>query len=145
MIVLYDDACPMCTFQMKAITWLDWFNTCRFVPISSPTAQAAAPNLPRENLMAAMHCIEPDGTIHRGARAIRFLGMRIPLLIPLALVLWIPGVIQIAEIIYQWISRHRYQLSRVFGCAGACSLLKERKAGGTIDAAVSNVDARDRK
>lgn len=143
--MLYDDACPMCTFQMKTITWLDWFGTCRFVPVSSPTSQAAAPKLSREDLMAAMHCIASDGRIYRGARAIRFLGMRIPLLIPLALVLWIPGIIQIAEIIYQWISRHRYQLSRIFGCAGACSLLPERKGAATIETAGPNLDVRDRK
>ena len=22
-IVLYDDSCPLCTFQMRALTWLD--------------------------------------------------------------------------------------------------------------------------
>jgi len=25
-IVLYDSDCPLCTFQMKLLTWLDWFN-----------------------------------------------------------------------------------------------------------------------
>jgi predicted DCC family thiol-disulfide oxidoreductase YuxK len=49
------------------------------------------------------------------------------LLVPLSLVLSIPGVIWIAEIFYQWISRNRHLLSRLFGCKGACSILPERR------------------
>src|SRR5688572_11305966 len=25
-IVLYDNECSLCTFQMKVLSWLDWFN-----------------------------------------------------------------------------------------------------------------------
>ena len=69
----------------------------------------------------------PEGCVYRGARAIRFLGLRLPLLVPVALVLWIPGVIVLAEIIYRWVSRHRLLFSRVFGCKDACALLPTRK------------------
>ena len=68
-----------------------------------------------------------DGHHRRGARAIRFVGMRLPLLVPLALFLWIPGVIFLAEIIYQWVSRNRLLLSRVFGCKDACAILPAKK------------------
>ena len=44
-----------------------------------------------------------------------------------ALVLWLPGVIWVAEKIYQWISRNRHYLSRIFGCKDACALLPTRK------------------
>ena len=43
------------------------------------------------------------------------------------LILWIPGVIYLAEIVYRWISRNRHLLSRVFGCKGACALMPARK------------------
>ena len=49
-----------------------------------------------------------------------------PLLVPLALFLWIPGLIWIAEKIYAWVSRNRYILSRVFGCKEACAVLPQR-------------------
>ncbi|HYV28630.1 MAG TPA: DUF393 domain-containing protein [Candidatus Eisenbacteria bacterium] len=126
-IVLYDGDCPMCTFQMRGLTWLDWFNVVRFVPMSDPQVAQVAPTLTPEALQAAIHCVTPDGRIYRGARAFRFLGFRIPLLIPLAIVLWIPGVIWVAEKIYQWVSRNRYLLSRVFGCREACAIMPERK------------------
>lgn len=126
-VLLYDDGCPMCTFQMKILSWMDWFNALALVPLSDERAQQIAPSLTREDLHEAIHCVTPEGRIYRGARAIRFIGMRLPFLIPVALFLWLPGVIYIAEIIYQWISRNRLLLSRVFGCKDACSILPAKR------------------
>ena len=126
-VVLYDDECPMCTFQMRMLSWLDWRDRLALVPLSSPRARAVAPALEREDLLEAIHCVTTSGKIHRGARCLRFAGMRLPLLVPMALVLWVPGVIQIAEIIYQWVSRNRHLLSRVFGCKEACAILPKRR------------------
>ncbi len=112
---------------MRALTWLDWRNVLRFVPLSHPESQTLAPGITRERLLEAIHCIARDGRIHRGARAIRFVGMRLPLLVPVALFLWMPGVIFVAERIYLWISRNRHLLSRLFGCKEACALLPARQ------------------
>ena len=125
--VLYDGDCPMCTFQMKVMSWLDWFGVLALVPLSDPHAAKIAPQLGREELQEAIHCVTPAGRVYRGARAIRFLGVRLPLLVPVALFLWLPGVIFLAEIVYRWISRHRLLLSRVFGCKGACAVMPARK------------------
>ena len=125
--VLYDDGCPLCTFQMKVLTWLDWRNALALVPLSDPRAQEIAPQLTREDLLEAIHCVTPSGRVYRGARAIRFLGLRLPLLVPVALFLWIPGVIVLAEIIYQFVSRNRLHFSRIFGCKDACAILPARK------------------
>lgn len=129
-VVLYDSDCPLCTFQMKSLTWLDWLDRVRFVPIASERAAAIAPRLTREDLMEAIHCVTPAGEIHRGARAIRFLGLRMPLLVPVALFLWVPGVIWVAEWIYRFVSRHRLVFSRLFGCKGACALMPQRSRDG---------------
>jgi predicted DCC family thiol-disulfide oxidoreductase YuxK len=126
-LVLYDDECPLCTFQMRLLTWLDWFGVLSLVPLSSDRAGEAAPQLTREDLQEAIHCVTPDGQIHRGARCIRFVGLRLPLLVPVALFLWIPGVIQVAEIVYRWVSRNRHLLSRLFGCKEACRILPARR------------------
>ncbi len=126
-ILLYDSDCPLCTFQSRFLEWLDWRKAVEMVPLRDERAASIAPDITRENLLEAIHCITPDGRIYRGARAIRFLGLRIPLLLPIGLFLWIPGVIQIAEVIYRFVSRHRLVLSRLFGCKGACTLLPEKK------------------
>ena len=126
-LVLYDGECPFCIFQMRVLTWLDWFNALALVPLTDPRAHEAAPQIDREQLLAAMHCVARDGRIYRGARCIRFVGMSLPLLVPLALLLWVPGVIWIAEKVYSFIARNRLTLSRLFGCKEACSILPARK------------------
>ena len=126
-LVLYDGECPLCIFQMRVLTWLDWFDKLALIPLTDPRAQQAAPQLDREQLLEAMHCVAKDGRIYRGARCIRFVGMRLPLLVPVAIFLWVPGVIWIAEKVYALISRNRRTLSRLFGCKEACSILPARK------------------
>jgi predicted DCC family thiol-disulfide oxidoreductase YuxK len=133
-IVLYDGDCSLCTFQMRVITWLDWFNTVSLLPIADPRAAAIAPGITREQLLEAIHCVARDGRIYRGARCLRFICMRMPLGVPLALVLWIPGVIWIAERIYNWVSRHRYLLSRLFGCKEACAIMPARRRANEEEA-----------
>ena len=128
--VLYDDECWMCTFQMRLLTWLDWCDVARLVPASDSACLSLAPGLTRERLMEAIHCVTLDGRVLRGARALRFIGLRMPLLAPIALVLWVPGVIWVAEKVYDCVSRNRHLLSRVFGCKGACNLLPEREREG---------------
>lgn len=126
-LVLYDDECPLCTFQMKVLTWLDWLNVAALVPLNSERAKEVAPQLDRETLRAAMHVVTKGGAIHRGARCIRFLLLRMPLLVPLGLLLWMPGVIWIAEHVYQLIANNRLVLSRVFGCKDACAIMPKRE------------------
>ncbi|MCI0541913.1 MAG: DUF393 domain-containing protein [Verrucomicrobiales bacterium] len=112
---------------MKVLTWLDWFHAITLLPLSNPAVGAIAPQLTREDLLEAIHCVTPAGRIYRGARGLRFVGMRMPLLVPVALLLWIPGVIWLAERIYMWISRNRHLLSRLFGCKEACAIMPVRK------------------
>jgi predicted DCC family thiol-disulfide oxidoreductase YuxK len=126
-IVLYDSECSLCTFQSRLITWMDWFNTVSLMAIADPRAAEVAPTLTRTDLHEAIHCVAPSGRIYRGARCLRFIGSRMPLALPFALLMWIPGVIYVAEIIYRWISRNRYLLSRMFGCKEACAILPARK------------------
>lgn len=145
-ILLYDDHCPLCTFQMKMLEWVDWLDVARMVGISDPRAAKIAPKLEREELLEAIHCVaaRKEGTaredgaaseqrVHRGARALRFLGIRMPMLAPLAVILWVPGVIWIAERVYTWVSRNRHLLSRLFGCKAACQVMpkREREDGGS--------------
>ncbi len=50
-----------------------------------------------------------------------------PLLVPVSLFLWIPGVIWGAEKFYMFISRNRLFFSKIFGCKGACAIMPERE------------------
>jgi predicted DCC family thiol-disulfide oxidoreductase YuxK len=112
---------------MKVLTWLDWINVVQLMPLSHPEAAMIAPQLTRADLLEAIHCVTPERRIYRGARCIRFVGMRMPLVVPVALFLWLPGVIWVAEKVYAWVSRNRHLLSRLFGCKEACSVMPARK------------------
>ncbi len=138
-IVLYDGDCSLCTFQMRVITWLDWFNTVSLVPIADPRTREIAPRLTRTDLHEAIHCVARNGRVYRGARCLRFIGIRMPLAFPFALLLWFPGVIDVAEMFYRWISRNRYLLSKVFGCKEACAIMPARKRANEQAAEVERV------
>lgn len=129
-IVLYDGDCPMCTFQMKTIQALDWWNKVELVPIKDERAQEIAPGVSRADLQEAIHCVTPEGKMYRGARAFRFLGFRIPVLIPLGLILWFPGVIYIAEVVYKFVADRRQFFSKFFGCKEACALFPDEADKG---------------
>lgn len=127
-ILLYDGECPMCTFQMRVISWLDWLNKVEMVPLQDERSATIAQGVTRADLQSEIHCVTPDGSMYRGARAIRFLGFRIPLLFPVGLFLWIPGVIFFAQKFYKFVADRRLFFSRIFGCKGACAILPEKEA-----------------
>mgnify|MGYP003791178353 FL=1 len=64
-ILLYDSDCPLCTFQSRRRSWMDWFDVVEMVPLKDPRAAAVAPDITREDLLEAIHCITPAGKIHR--------------------------------------------------------------------------------
>jgi predicted DCC family thiol-disulfide oxidoreductase YuxK len=121
-VLLYDDGCAMCAFQTRLLKKLDWGHAIDLMPMSSPEAATLAPQLTPQDLHEAMHCVTPSGKVYRGAAAFRHFGVRMPLLWPLALLLWLPGMMWIAERAYAAISRNRYVLSRFFGCGSACAV-----------------------
>ena len=134
LLVLYDDGCPLCRLQVRWLRRLDWVHAIAFAPLSDERAiHATNPHLEREQLLESIHCVEPDGTVHRGARCLRRLSLRIPLLAPLALLLWLPGAMPLAEAAYRRVSQNRHRLSRWLGCDNTCGI-----PPGT------NVDPRDR-
>lgn len=124
--VLYDQDCPMCTFQMKLLTWLDWFNQLSFLPLNDPLATKKVPTLTRDQLIEAIHCITPENKVFKAARCLRYIGMRVPALLPMGIFLYIPGVIWVAEKIYMVVSRNRYVLSKLFGCKEACAIMPSK-------------------
>lgn len=93
---------------------LDWYHRFEWRSLNDPDALSLAPGLTRPALENAMHCVSRHGVVYRGARAFRFMALRIPLFTPFALLLWIPGSLWIAEHIYTKISRNRHWLGRWF-------------------------------
>jgi predicted DCC family thiol-disulfide oxidoreductase YuxK len=118
--ILFDGECPMCVCQMRGLRMVDWFHQFALVPNAEVNIQKLPRKMTRADLQAAVHCLTRGGKVLRGVRCVRFVAMRVPLLVPLGLLLWLPGVIHLAEPIYRWVSRNRFALSRIFGCKAVC-------------------------
>jgi predicted DCC family thiol-disulfide oxidoreductase YuxK len=115
-VVLYDGDCGFCSRWMVWVKRLDWLGRFDLLSLHSPLAGLAAPGISSADLMEAMHCITPGGVVYRGAHAVRHIALRLPLGIPLGLLLWIPGIMPLAEKGYAMVSRRRH------GSVEACHL-----------------------
>ena len=100
--------------SVRKLQTLDWLNRFEFISQTDPRVSQIAPDLTREELGKAVYCVGNCGKITRAAKCFRFIGLRMPLLFPIALILWIPGMLWSAEKIYEWIARNREFLSHVF-------------------------------
>lgn len=116
--IFYDDECAFCARQMRRVRALDWLGRFRLVPRTSAEARAAG--LSPDALAAAIHCVTAEGRVLRGAACLRFVGLRLPLLAPLAALLWLPGVLELAERAYAGFSRRRYRWGSVPCPAARC-------------------------
>lgn len=118
-LVLFDGDCPFCRAQVRLLKRLDTFKHFQFLPRSDPGVRELAPELALDSLPEAICCLSRAGGIHCGARCIRFMAIRMPVLLPLGMALWIPGVIGLAEWVYKRIAKNRYRLTR-FACDEKC-------------------------
>jgi predicted DCC family thiol-disulfide oxidoreductase YuxK len=114
--VWYDGACRFCCRQVAWLRRLDWRGRFHFQPSSELSVEDGRRLTPAD-LDRAIHCVAASGAVYRGARCLRFVGLRLPLLAPLAVCLYLPGLIQLADRVYDWVSRNRYRL----GCGHSCS------------------------
>ena len=65
-----------------------------------------------EHLDRAAYLDTGRGQLYEGFYSLRMLTLRLPLLVPLAPVLWVPGVSLLGPVVYRWIARNRYVISR---------------------------------
>lgn len=124
-VVLYDDQCPMCSAQMRFLKRRDGRGKFRFVgrtELEAAEIAKSAPEVTPEALQTAMHVVAGDGRVFAGPRAVRRIAGQLPLLWPLWLLLWIPGALWVAGILYRFVARRRLVISKLFGCTHACSI-----------------------
>ena len=130
-VVLYDGMCPLCQRGVRVLKRLDWFGKlhfqdCRDVDNWPPSAVP----LSLKALLAEMHLVTPDRKrAPAGYRAFRWMAWRIPLLLPLAPLMYFPGVPWVGNKVYLWVAKNRYNLVPC-GDGGCQVRLPGKKAEG---------------
>ena len=119
--LIYDDSCGFCQRSISLLRRLDWFNTIEPVPMSAAVDLMARHFISLDAMMAAMHLVTRQGKVYAGAEAVREFGLRMPLLLPLAVAMRLGFVLRLAKWAYKRTSANRYKISRGLKCkAGGC-------------------------
>ena len=63
------------------------------------------------DLERAAYLSTERGRLHEGFYSFRMLTLRLPALVPLAPLLWFPGISLLGVPLYRWIARNRYCIS----------------------------------
>lgn len=111
-VVLYDGRCPLCQRSARSLRRLDWrrrlhFQDCRDAANLPPSAVP----LDAGRMLEEMHLVTPDRRrVYAGFAVFRWMAWRIPVLLPFAWLLYLPGVPWLGRRAYRWVARNRYHL-----------------------------------
>lgn len=109
-MVTFDGGCGFCTTAMRWLTRLDWLGRFELVPNAAAAGLCARHEITPSALDEAMHCVAANGVVHRGAGAVRFIALRLPLTCLPALLLYLPGAMKVMIRAYAWLARRRHVL-----------------------------------
>jgi predicted DCC family thiol-disulfide oxidoreductase YuxK len=120
--VLYDGQCLFCRKSIESLKKLDRLGRLSYVNARDPGQLPAGPRpLDPDRLLREMHLVTPDGRrVYHGFGALRWLAWRLPLLWPVAPLLYLPGVPALGQRLYLWVARNRFRLVPCHG--GVCTL-----------------------
>lgn len=111
LIVIFDHRCKLCTESVRRLKRWDGNRRLAFLPLDDPDL-ARWPELDRRQLEEAIHLVDGEGRIHRGAAAFRILALRLPRLWLLAPLLYIPGSLPLWNWLYRQVAGQRHRLAR---------------------------------
>lgn len=124
--VLYDGSCGFCTRQARFAGRLAGSQRTELVSTAEPGVRERY-GISSEAADRQMYVLDSSGRRYGGAAAVARLVRAIPIVGAIGWLYYVPGVHQLANAAYRWISRHRYEISRRLGwdtsCeTGACAL-----------------------
>jgi predicted DCC family thiol-disulfide oxidoreductase YuxK len=108
-IAFYDGGCPLCRREIAHYQRLDRDGCIRWVDIHAHPDVLSGYGLSRERAMQRMHVRESDGSMVTGASAFIALWQRMPRYRPLAWLVSLPGILWIAERLYDVFARWRWR------------------------------------
>jgi predicted DCC family thiol-disulfide oxidoreductase YuxK len=112
-VVLYDGACPLCQRSVRILKKLDWLKKLHFQDARDTRhlPPSEVPLVPKR-LLEEMHVVTPDRKhVYFGYQAFRWMAWRMPLTLPLAPFLYLPGVPWLGNKVYLWVAKNRFKLA----------------------------------
>lgn len=110
-LLYYDARCSFCVSLARWVGRLDLLRTLEFRSTLDSSARQAG--LDQTHLDRAAWLVTPAGVTYPGFYAFRKLALRLPLLWPVAPLLWLPGMAFWGVRLYRWVADHRGAIS---GC-----------------------------
>lgn len=110
--VIYDGNCHFCIKQVERIKELDTGNSLDYCPRQSEDLHGRFPELKDMNFEEGMRFVSKKRQIYVGADAVYQIATKLP---GIALIAWIyllPGINQVAKLIYSWIAANRQRLGQ---------------------------------
>ena len=109
-VLYYDGNCGFC---IRAVCWLsgiDLFGQITWTPFQG--LKEPPYDLCWDDLDRSAYLDTGQGRLYEGYYAFRKLALRLIPLLPLAPILWLPGMGFAGGAVYRWVARNRYRLSR---------------------------------
>ena len=108
-VLYYDGECPLCEAAKRWLSRLDVFHRVEWKAYQS--LERPPRGLSWSDLESAAWLDTGSGRPVRGFNAFRTLALRLPLLLPVAPALWMPGMGRLGEWAYGLVARNRCRLS----------------------------------
>ena len=106
----YDGDCGFCSWVVRWLRRTDFVGGVEWVPYQS--LERPPGDLSWEDLDRSAYLDAGKAQLYEGYYAFRKLTLKVPALIPLAPVFWLPGVAIPGVRAYRWVARNRYRISR---------------------------------
>ena len=112
--ILYDGHCLLCIRSMTVIRYIDWFNCLAYTDLETiwPNKEKRYPGISLQECQKEMHLLLPDGTVHRGFFAFRKIIRYTPLLWPLLIVVYMPGMSWVGPKVYHCVASTRARIQQ---------------------------------
>jgi predicted DCC family thiol-disulfide oxidoreductase YuxK len=124
--VLYDGQCALCCKSVDLLRRLDWLKRLDFADARDPAN--LPPGTDVAQFLEEMHLQPPSRSrLYHGFEAFRWMAWRLPLLWPLAPLLYLPGVPWLGQRLYLWVARNRFRLVPCHG--GVCQVQRMKSQG----------------
>ena len=106
--VVYDGACGMCRRALAVLKALDWKNAIEPVDLRNwSEVSARFPQLDEQACIRDMHAIAHSGHTGAGFAAYQVIAWRLPLVTPLAWLMYLPGITHLGRRVYRHVADNR--------------------------------------